>query len=473
MGRLSECSIRKCSLILPAGRTFSMLASMRNGIAAVCAFWLCAASGVPGLARADEDPLLAKVEAFRAALRERHLTREGVVAYEVPLSTIAQDLERGTYPALADSPTHTGFWAATACHEARIASDPARALADADRALAGLELLMRVTGVQGLLTRSVRRDAGRDTQGLRGSWFPGGPGYESYVWRGDVSVDQYANGLLPATAECAALFPARAERLVRDFAEHLEAHNLQIVDADGRRTEYGDLSRWSGLGFNSIFQLTAYATFALGAELSGEARFARRRDVLRDRDRVVARGRTTNLSVFGITNHSNDLMAFNLYRVLIPLARRSSDPALADLRHGLVRSWLRVREDQNPYFAMLFCRLEPEACDPAEIARARSFLERFPLEKRRLAPSDAYLKLPRRWLPGRKLKALARDLVPIELRAPSTLEWKSSPYRLDFSSAPDLEATGIDFMSAYWMLRDVEQVQKQRRDGPSLRAGGS
>jgi hypothetical protein len=314
-----------------------------------------------------------------------------------------------------------------------------------------------------LLTRSLRRDAGRDTQGLRGTWFPGGPGYANYVWRGDVSVDQYASGLLPAAAECAALFPERAARLVSDFAEHLEAHDLQIIDADGRRTLYGDLSRWSGLGFNSIFQLTAYGTFALAAELTGDPRFARRRDLLRDRDRVVARGRTTNLRIFGITNTSNDLMSFNLYRVLIPLARRSSDPALADLRHGLRRSWLRVREDQNPYFAMLFCTLEPDACDPAEIARARSFLERFPLEKRRLAPSAAYLALPRRWLPGRKLKALARDLVPIELRAPSTLEWKSSPYRLDFSSAPDLEATGIDFMSAYWMLREVEQ----RRDARS------
>jgi hypothetical protein len=424
------------------------------------ALWVCVACLWAAPARADEDPLLAKVEAFRASLVERHLTREGVVAYEVPLSTIAEDLVRGTYPALSDSPVHTGLWAATACHEARLARDPTRALADADRALAGLELLMNVTGVRGLLARSLRRDAGRDTSGLRGTWFPGGPGYESYVWRGDVSVDQYASGLLPAAAECAHAFPARVARLVTDFAAHLEAHDLKLVDADGRRTRFGDLSRWSGLGFNSIFQLTGYAAFALGAELSGDPQLARRRDALRDRDRVVARGRTTNLRLFGITNHSNDLMAFSLYRVLIPLARRSGDPALADLRHGLRRSWLRVREDENPYFASLFCVLEPQACDPAELARARVFLERFPLEKRRLPPSAEYLAIPRRWLPGRKLRPLARTLVPIELRAPSTLEWKSSPYRLDFSSAPDLESTGIDFMAAYWMLREAESLQR-------------
>ncbi len=430
---------------------------------ALLGLWLCAQASISSSAQADDDPLLAKVAAFRAALVERHLTREGVVAYEVPLSTIAEDLERGRYPSLSDTPVFTSFWAATACHEAKLASDPARAHADADRALAGVELLMRVTGVRGLLARSLRRDEGRDTRALRGTWFPGGPGYESYVWRGDVSVDQYASGLLPAVAECASAFPERTARLVTDFAAHLEEHDLRIVDADGRQTRFGDLSRWSGLGFNSIFQLTAYAAFALGGELSGDPGLERRRDRLRDRDRVVARGRTTNLRIFGITNHSNDLMAFSLYRVLIPLARRTSDPALADLRHGLRRSWLRVRQDQNPYFASLFCVLEPADCDPAELVRARDFLARFPLEKRRLEPSPEYLKIPRRWIPGRKLRPLARDIVPIELRMPSTLEWKSSPYRLDVSPAPDLEATGIDFMSAYWMLREAEALQQQLR----------
>jgi hypothetical protein len=440
-----------------ATRSSLRFASLRASLAGVLALALCATD----LARADDDPLLVKVAAFRAALMERHLTREGFVAYEVPLSTIAEDLERGTYPPQSDTPVHSGLWAATACHEARLAPDPSRALQDADRALGGLEVLMRVTGVQGLLARSVRRDAGRDTSGLRGTWFPGSPGYESYVWRGDVSVDQYASGLLPAAAECAGLFPERVARLVTDFASHLEAHEMRLVDADGRRTRFGDLSRWSGLGFNSIFQLTGYAAFALAAELSDEPRFARRRDELRDRERVVARGRTTNLRILGITNHSNDLMAFNLYRVLIPLARRTRDPALADLRHGLWRSWLRVREDQNAYFATLFCVLEPAACDPTELERAREFLGRFPLEKRRLGPSPAYLQIPRRWIPGRKLAPLARQVVPIELRSPSTLEWKSSPYRLDFSSAPDLESTGIDFMVAYWMLREAEELQKQ------------
>src|SRR5262245_41814153 len=104
----------------------------RTASIALCAAVL-AGSVRPDEARADEDPLLAKVAAFRAVLVERHLTREGMVAYEVPLSTIVDDLERGAYPALSDTPTHTGFWAATACHEARLSSDPARARADADR----------------------------------------------------------------------------------------------------------------------------------------------------------------------------------------------------------------------------------------------------------------------------------------------------------------------------------------------------
>ena len=75
---------------------------------------------------------------------------------------------------------------------------------------------------------------------------------------------------------------------------------------------------------------------SLAAELApDEPRFGATRDRLRDHYRVVARAGLTNLRLFGVTNHSNDLMAFNLYRVMLPLARETGDPAEADLRYGL------------------------------------------------------------------------------------------------------------------------------------------
>jgi hypothetical protein len=428
--------------------------------------WVALLCGLAGAAAraGDDDPLAAKAARFRDALVERHLTREGVLLYEVSLRSVARDLEQGTYPMLADMPTHTGILAAALCLQAELGATPEQARADAERALGGLQLLMDVTGVPGLLARSVRRDAGQDVSGLRGRWFTGGPGFENYRWRGDVSVDQYANGLLPAAAACARLFPKQSARLVRHFAQHLEQHDMRLVDPDGRTTRYGNLSRFSGLGFNSIFQLAGYAAYALTAELDGDPVAAARRDELRDRQRVVARGRVTNLKVFGITNPSNEMMAFHLYRVLIPLARRSSDPALADLRHGLARAWLRVRSDRNPYFTALFCALEPVDCDAAALADARRILEAFPLEKRRVAPPAALQELPRSWLPGRKLRRMARSWVPIELRPSSSFEWKSSPYRLDYTVDPDSEHTGVDFMAAYWTLRAAEQIA---RGGPT------
>jgi hypothetical protein len=402
------------------------------------------------------------------AIAARHWTREGVLLYEISLATAAQDLESGAYPMLADTPTFTGELAATLCLQAEL--EPGEAVrADARRALAGLETLTDVTGVPGLMTRSLRRDAGQDVSGLRGRWFVGGPGFEGYRWRADVSVDQYAHGLLPAAAACGALFPQPAARLMRGFAEHLQRNRMRIVDPDGRATRFGDLSRTSGLGFNSIFQLTGWGAFALAADLTGDAELAVRRDAIRDRDRVPARSRTTNLRVLGITNHSNDLMAFHLYRALIPLARRTGDPALADLRHGLARAWLRVRDDGNAYFAALHCALEPASCDRARLQQARALLEAFPLEKRRLAPPAALRDVPRRWLPGRKLRPLARELVPIELRPVSSFEWKSSPYRLDYEVKPELEYTGLDFLAAYWMLRAAEQILAGGPVPPSLR----
>ena len=164
---------------------------------------------------------------------------------------------------------------------------------------------------------------------------------------------------------------------------------MRLVDPDGRRTTYGDLSRRSGFGFNSIAQLTGYAVFALAAELDSDPRWSRQRDRLRDRDRVVARSRRTNLRILGITNHSNDLMAWNLYRVLVPLAQRMRDPALPDLRHGMLRSWLRVRRYQNAYFAITLCKIEPPSCEQPALADAVKLLSDFPLEKRKLAPDPA------------------------------------------------------------------------------------
>ena len=408
-----------------------------------------------GGASADADSLEGKAQRFRQALLERHLSPEGLVLYRVNLRTIARDLELGRYPNLADTPTFTGQLAAGACTRADFEQGEARreALEDAARALSGLEFLMDVTGVRGLLARGVRRRTTPDVETLHGRRFDGAGALSDYVWRGDVSMDQYANGLLPAVAACRSHFPERTRRLVVDAAAHLLEHDMKLVDPDGRRTSFGDLSRRSGFGFNSIAQLTGYGVFALAAELDPDPRWSHQRDRLRDRDRVVARSRRTNLRILGITNHSNDLMAWNLYRVLIPLARRTQDPALADLRHGMLRTWLRVREDENAYFSTVLCSIDPPACEQPALAAARALLEDFPLEKRALAPDPALASLPRRWLPGRKFRPRARNLVPIELRPVSSFEWKSSPYRLEPRDSPETEYTGLDYLVAYWLYR--------------------
>jgi hypothetical protein len=414
--------------------------------------------------QASADPLEQKAIKFREGLMRRHLAPEGVVLYTVKLDRIEQDLERGTYPDLADTPFFTGMFAATSCLRAELTrgAERSEALADAERGIAGLELLTRVTGRPGLMARGVRRIRTPAPDEGEKRWLPGAPGFEAFRWRGDVSMDQYANGLVPAIWDCRKLFPERTRRLAVDFATRLAEDDMRLVDPDGRPTRYGDLSWRSGFGLNSIAQLTGYAAFALAAALDPGGPWAVERDRIARRQRVPARSRVTNLRVFATTNHSNDLMAWNLYRALVPLAREAGDPALADLRHGMHRAWLRVREDRNAYFALLLCRIEPESCDPDALAAARDQLSRFPLEKRKLGPPAGAAELPRRWLPGRKWQPLARDPVPIELRPASSFEWKSSPYRLEAERRPNREYTGLDYLAAFWLLRAVEPVEKAR-----------
>jgi hypothetical protein len=417
-----------------------------------------ALAALAAVAPPDDAPLEAKARAFRAALVDRHLAPEGVVLYRVDLTTIERDLARGTYPDLADTPTFTGIWAATACTRAALESDAGRreATADAEAALRGLETLVRVTGRPGLLARGIRRGPVLPDEAHK-VWLPGAAPLDEYRFRGDVSRDQYANGLLPAVAACRRLFPEQTRRLVTEFATLLLDSDFRLHDPDGRPTRFGDLSPSADLGLNAISQLTSYAGLALAASMDPDPRFARARDELRDRHRALARSRTTNVRVLGITNHSNDLMAWQLYAVLVPLARATRDPGLADLRHGMHRTWLRARPDGNAYFAALFCKTEPESCDREALAQARELLAGFRLEKRQIAAAPELAALPRRLLPARKLAAAARDPVPIALRSPTSFEWKSSPYRLERGPERlEIEYTGLDYLAAYWMLRAAE-----------------
>jgi len=433
--------------------------------------WGCAAfgtqppppgGGLPPAVDAIERELLRKAHLFHEEIAARHLTREGLFLYTVDLDQIDRQLAGGEVPALSDTPTYTGLFTAMSCMRAQVTSGSERsaALADAERGLSGLELLMRVTGRPGLLARGVQRGpVPLEPARPHHRWFPGAPGYEQFVWRGDASQDQYANGLLPAVASCRELFPERTGALVRAAAELLDDTGMMIVDPDGRRTLYGDLSPRSGFGFNAIAKLTGYGVFALASELDADPRWRARRDRLRDVDRVVATSLRTNLRILGITNFSNDMMAWNLYRVLIPLARRTEDPALASLEEGMQRAWRRVRPDQNAYFSLLYCQLRGEDCPREPVAVALDILARFPVEKRRVAPSPDLAQLPRAWIPGRHWHPRARSLVPIELRPPESFEWKANPYRVTAPTLPQIEYTGLDYLVAYWLYRTLAADQ--------------
>jgi hypothetical protein len=126
------------------------------------------------------------------------------------------------------------------------------------------------------------------------------------------------------------------------------------------------------------------------------------------------------------------------------------------------RTWLRVRRDRNPYFTGVLCSIETESCDREALREAREILVRFPLEKRKVEPSGELGRVPLSLIPARKWRRRAREPVPMELRPPSSLEWKSSPYRLVRGVDPSIEYTGVDYLAAYWLHRDLET----RVEGP-------
>jgi protein-tyrosine phosphatase len=179
----------------------------------------------------------------------------------------------------------------TARAPASTAGRPRRTLADADRALAGLEALARVTGRRGLLARHAAPAASTRSQ-PDNRWFRGGPGW-AFVWRGDVSRDQYANGLLPALAACRAALPRARARSPSTSPSSCSGPTCGWSSRRPRHETASSVGARAGLTRSPSSQ-------AAGVRAGREpipTRASRRRDRLRDRERVVATSGITNVRV--------------------------------------------------------------------------------------------------------------------------------------------------------------------------------
>jgi hypothetical protein len=391
--------------------------------------------------RPDREALIAKAARAEAALRERFLSREGILVYRRSLDR-PPDLETGPYGDLADAACWGGYL--LGAEALRFASDPTpEARATLDRVLSGVELIARATGVPGLLSRTV--DHGVPSHGLAGRggvWRPvADPTLRTlgYVYRGDASKDQYAGVLFGLGCVIRHVtdpgLRRRAGRIAVEIASHLESGGLAIRDADGRVTTHGALpARLLGIPLSVNASLVLCA-FRLSAEAGGPPEHRARYQAL-VADGWARAASHAKVAVLGKTNRNNDHMAA---APLYHLAALETDPKVRELYvRGLVRIAVGVAGEGNA----LFLGLAMESAGARRAWREEAWTSLM------LFPED---RITGDFQPD----ADSAGPIRIDRRPPSSFYWRSDPYdpgRPLSGRRARREYSPCDFLVAYRLL---------------------
>jgi hypothetical protein len=388
-----------------------------------------------------ELSLHAKAAAYQERIASLHGMPDGVIRYRVHASQARDD-----YGDLPDGPFFAGLYLASQALRLASTGEPA-AREEVERTLAGMELLLAVTGEPGLLARWVGRGPSR-----RGTpWLPSAtrPGY---WWRADVSKDQLA-GYACGLGVAAAVLPDPALRvriaaLAGPVAEHLDEHALRVVDPDGEPTTHGDVRpRLFGfpVGVNALIALAVGAA----AEASGAGPELAER--LREEGALGAAG-AAHWAAPGNPKRVNQNMA---YVSILPLLRLASGAELERFREVEGRLWETVAGERNAFFAFVHAAASGDAAARAEgVAALREFPDRkrdFPVDLTRPG-----FDVPTRVWKNSKGEPRAKDPLPLYLRPSGSNLWVSDP-RLMVGSLPDrgeTEYAGVDYLLAYWLARE-------------------
>jgi hypothetical protein len=383
-----------------------------------------------------------KADAYQARLAALHQMPDGVIRYRVHASQARDD-----YGDLPDGPFFAGLYLASQALRLA-ATGEADARREVERALAGMELLMAVTGEPGLLARWVGRGPSpRGTEWLPSSALPG------YWWRADVSKDQlagYACGLGVALAVLPdPALRAHVARLAGPLARHLDEHTLRIVDHDGERTTHGDLRpRVAGfpVGVNALIALAV----AKSADASGAGSGLHERLLAEGALGVAGRA---HWRAPGNTKRVNENMA---YVSLLPLLLLETDAGrLRALHTSEARLWGRVAGEHNAFFAFVHAAASG---DPAARAEGVAALREFP-DRKRDFPVDltrAGFDVERSLWKNSKGEPRAKQPLPLWLRPAGSNLWVNDPQLMagSLNDRGETEYAGIDYLLAYWLARE-------------------
>jgi len=364
---------------------------------------------------------------------------------------------------MADAPAWHGLlMAALAFEEAVSGKDR-----DADIHLLalGLKTFYSVTGVNGLLGRSMIADY----KGPRRTWMETRRERPTKYWMRGPTGAWWRNGLAKghlsmACFGCAiplvlhqkgdiALEEETRKTLLEVLlpaVRRLVQGDFRILDWNGEATEYGNLQPQTANGFNMLLTLSmlrSAAAYDVPLQL-----------VYEEKIRAWAPRMGWSLKVLGRSieklGHSrfdkpsySDMQAAALAACVLLMQEQRREYA-RHIRRGMTGLWTFMQYERNAPFTLCYTALIRPEAGQERMAEIYQDLRDFPVEKR----------------PRRTRYVDTHRIQPLANRPISSHYWKSSPYRRIHGKVGERKAivySAQDYLLAYWMGRYFDLIPER------------
>ena len=325
----------------------------------------------------------------------------------------------------------------------------------------GMEALYRlqnITGVPGLVARSMAAidESSAPTLREQDNWHETKDG--RYLWRDDVSSDQLTGHFFAFytyyehIAKDDPAERARLEKQLRQVLDYILDNNYQIIDWDGKRTLWG---WWNPEMVNApahylesgLYSLMMLSFLKSAHHITGDEKYLEHYRRL-----VNEHGYLTNIllqkKVFpDELNHSDDQLSA---LVFYPFLQMEEDPLVRDVLLRALRRHARIEvPERNSLLTMVYAVFDPK---DADIAGALQTLREIPLDRRDWRQENSHrsdVTLQR--LKNVRRQVLTLDVLPADERMFE--RWNADPYVADVGGTGSSEGAGVHWMLPYWMAR--------------------
>lgn len=426
-------------------------------------FLLCLSVLPAALCSAAPLTMERKAEIFQADMEARFLL-EGQALCK--LKHAGPDKEFIDYN-MPDNAYMTGIYTATLSMKYAATKAP-EDLEKARQSLRALHLLCTVSGEPGLLARAAwpKERPSRDD----GIWRDSPDGV--HRWRGDVSTDQ-VDGVMFGFFFAFDLVADDAEKrmIAKDvaaMADRIVAHDLRIVDIDGKPTQWGKYYPSHVRMMEKMNALLWLQVCKVAAHVTGDAKHAElyRRYAVDEKYAEIAvdARRTFNPLFPGAVNHSDDVL---LYLAYTPLLALETDHALRGLyEKSARRAWdgngkfSGVAPEGNPFYAFAMAKHLGEV---SGVDAGVNTLRWFPLHMKMNRSVIAAFEASHGFVydPAPVSPEPAKDsVIPVDRRQKTWSAWVQNPYQARGDDAVDesMEFNGHDYLLGYWMGRHYGYV---------------